>query len=37
MQLDLFSVVIVALVVLVGGYALFIQLKTKRRGSRRKP
>ena len=32
MQLDLFSVVIVALVVLVGGYALFIQLKTKKKG-----
>ncbi len=32
MQLDIFSVVIAALVVLVGGYALFIQLKTKKKG-----
>ncbi|MCR5135116.1 MAG: hypothetical protein K6B12_05700 [Clostridiales bacterium] len=32
MKLDLFAVIIIAVVVLVGGYALYIQIKTKRKG-----
>ena len=32
MKLDLFGIIIIAAVVLVGGYALYIQIKTKRNG-----
>ena len=32
MQLDLFAIIVIAAVVLVGGYALYIQIKTKRKG-----
>lgn len=32
MKLDLFSIIIIVIVVLVGGYATYIQIKTKRKG-----
>lgn len=32
MKLDLFAIIIIAAVVLVGGYALFVQIKIKRKG-----
>ncbi len=32
MQLDLFSIIVIALVVLVGAYAIYIHIKTKKQG-----
>ena len=32
MELNAFTVIIIAVVVLVGGYAVYIQIKTKRKG-----
>ncbi len=32
MKLDLFAIIIIAAVVLVGGYALYIQIKTRMKG-----
>ena len=32
MQLDLFSVIVIVAVILVGGYAAYVQIRTKRNG-----
>ncbi len=32
MKLDLFSIIVIAAVALVGGYAVYIQIRTKRSG-----
>lgn len=32
MKLDLFAIIVIAAVVLVGGYALFVQIKTRMKG-----
>ena len=32
MKLDMFSIIIIAIVVLVGGYAAYVQIRTRRKG-----